>query len=129
MAIKKTNKKKKDVRITSGVLHVQTTLNNTIVTLTDVDGNKIVGGWCGSLGYKGAKRKTPYAAEILTKNLLKEAQWYWLKDIWIVMKGFGMARDWVFKAVNEIWTVEISYIKEATPIQFGWCKRKRPKRN
>ncbi len=129
MATKTTSKKKKDIKVTTGILYVQTTPNNTLITLTDLDGNKVVWWGCGTLGYKWAKRKTPYAAEVLTKDLLKEAQSYGLKDIGMIFKWTGMARDWVFKAINEIGSVDILYIKEATPIQFGGCKRKRPKRN
>jgi len=130
MAVKKTaKKKKKDIKITTGLLHVHTTMNNTVVTLTDENWNKVVWGWTGSLWYKGAKKNTPYAAEVLTKQLLKDAQWYGLKEVGVIIKWTGMARDWVFKAINEIWLIDINYIKEATPIQFGWCKWKRPKRN
>ena len=70
-----------------------------------------------------------YAAEVLTKQLLKEAKGFWLKDIGLVFRWTGMARDWVFKAINEIGVIDIQYIKEETPIQFGWCKWLRPKRN
>jgi len=130
MAVKRTaKKKKKDLKISSWVLHIHTTMNNTIVTLSDENWNKIVWGWTWSLWYKWAKKNTPYAAEVLTKQLLKEAQWYGLKEIGIIVKGTGMARDGVFKAINEIGLIDIKYIKEATPIQFGWCKWKRPKRN
>jgi small subunit ribosomal protein S11 len=69
-----TPKKKKDLKIDSGVLHVQTTDNNTILTLVDENGNKVLGGGTGKLGYKGSKKSTPYAAELLTKQLLKEGQ-------------------------------------------------------
>ena len=79
--------------------------------------------------YKGSKKSTPYAAEMLTKNILKEAQNYWLKEIWIIFKGIGMAREWVFKAITEIGVIDIAYIKEETGIQFGGCKGERPKRN
>jgi len=66
--------KKKEVRIATGVLHVRTSSNNTLITLVDVDGNKIVGGGTGKVGYKGSKKSTPYAAEVLAKQLLKEGQ-------------------------------------------------------
>ena len=66
--------KKKDVKIVTGILHVHTTSNNTLVSLVDLEGNKIVGGGTGRVGYKGSKKSTPYAAEILTKQLLKDAQ-------------------------------------------------------
>lgn len=121
--------KKKDKKIISWLLNVNTTSNNTIIVLTDNDWNKVVGGWTWLLWYKWAKKNTPYAAEMLTKDLLKEAQNYWLKEIWLIFKWTGMARDGVFKAINEIGLIDLLYIKEATSIQFGWCKWVRPKRN
>jgi len=124
-----TNKKKKTIKIMFGVLHVQTTPNNTLITLTNEQWDKIVGWGTGLVGNKWAKKSTPYAAEVLTKQLLREAQNYGLKEIWIVFKGVGMSRDGVFKAVNEIGMIDIKYIKEATPLQHGGCKGKRPKRN
>jgi ribosomal protein S11 len=65
----------------------------------------------------------------LQKNILKEAQNYGLKEIWLIFKGTGMAREGVFKAITEIWVIDIMYIKEETGIQFGGCKGERPKRN
>lgn len=129
MAAPKKGKKKKDIKITTGMLTVKTTTNNTLITLADKDGNKLFGGGTGLLWYKWAKKNTPYAAEVLTKNILKDAQNYWLQEIWVIFRWVGMARDGVFKAINEIWLIDILFIKEATPIQFGWCKGKRPKRN
>ena len=125
----KAKAKKKDVKVVSGVVHVHTTSNNTLINIVDMEWNKIVGGGTGKVGYKGSKKSTPYAAEVLTKELLKEAQALWLKEIGLVFRGTGMARDWVFKAINEIWVIDIQYIKEETPIQFGGCKGLRPKRN
>ncbi len=125
----KAKAKKKDVKVVSGVVHVHTTSNNTLITVVDMEWNKVVGGWTGKVWYKGSKKSTPYAAEVLTKQLLKEAQSFGLKEIWLVFRWTGMARDWVFKAINEIGVIDILYIREETPIQFGGCKWIRPKRN
>ena len=124
-----TKAKKKDIKVVSGVLHVHTTSNNTLITLIDQEGNKIFGGGTGKVGYKGSKKSTPYAAEVLTKQILKDGQGYGLKEIGIVFKGIGMAREGVFKAINEVGVIDIAYIKEQTGIQFGGCKGERPKRN
>lgn len=121
-------KKKKDFKIASGVLHVHASDNNTIITLTDENGNKVLGWWTGLIWYKWSKKNTPYAAEVLTKQLLKEGQGYWLKEIGIVFRGIGISRDGIFKAVNEVWLVDLKYVREHTAIQFGGCKGKRPKR-
>jgi small subunit ribosomal protein S11 len=129
MATKKTSaKKKKNIKLAFGLLHVQTTPNNTIVTLTDENGNKILGGGTGLVGYKGSKQSTPYAAEVLTKEILQEAKNYGLNQIAIIFKGIGLSRDGVFKAINDLGGIDITYIKEATPIQFGGCKGKRQRR-
>ncbi len=122
-------KKKKDIKITSGTLKVTTTENNTLIILVDDNGNKVVGGGTWLMWYKWAKQNTPYAAEVLTKHLLKEAQGFGLKEIWIIFKGIGLAREGVFKAINEIGLIDIQYIKEATPLQFGGVKWVRPKKN
>jgi len=128
MAVK-AKAKKRDVKIVSGVMHVHTSSNNTLINIVDAEWNKVVGGGTGKVWYKGSKKSTPYAAEVLTKQLLKEAQALGLKEIGLVFRGTGMARDGVFKAINEIGVVDLLYIKEETPIQFGGCKGIRPKRN
>ncbi len=130
MAAKKktTAKKKKNIKISYWLLHVQTTPNNTIVTLTDENGNKVLGGGTGLVGYKGSKQSTPYAAEVLTKEILSQAKQYGLTQLGIIFKWTGLSRDWVFKAINDLGGIDIMFIKEATPIQFGGCKRFRPRR-
>lgn len=81
-------------------------------------------------GFKGTKQSTPYAAETLTRNIIKEAkESFGLKEIGIIARGLGMGRDGAFKGINDVGGIDIAYIKEATGIQFGGCKRKRPKRN
>jgi small subunit ribosomal protein S11 len=122
-------KKKKGTKIAKGVLHVHTSENNTIITLADDAGNKVIGNGTGNVGFKGAKENTPYAAETLAKNLLKTARDdLGLKEMGIIFKGVGMARDGVFKAINDLGLIDILWIKEATPLQFGGCKGYRPKR-
>ena len=129
MAKKTAPKKKKDFKISQGILNVTTTHNNTIVTLCDLNWNKILGWWTWLMWFKGAKQNTPYAAEMVTKDILQEAKGYGLEQIWILFKGIWMGREGVFKAINETGIVEITYIQEKTPIQFGGCRGKRPKRN
>ena len=121
--------KKKDIKLPLGVLHVHTTSNNTIVTLTDPKGNTVLGGGTGKVGFKHSKKSTPYAAEVLTKQIIKDAQIFGLKELGIVLNGLGMSRDGVFKAVNESGLVDIQYITENTSLQHGGCKGVRPRRN
>jgi len=125
---KTTSKKKKSIKISYGLLHVKTTPNNTIVTLTDENGNKILWWWTGLAGYKWSKQSTPYAAEVLTKEILSQAKQYGLNQVGLIFKWIGLGRDWVFKAINDLGGIDIMFIKEATPIQFGGCKGVRPRR-
>ncbi len=123
-------KKKKNVKIASGILHINTSSNNTHITLTDVQWNRVL--WWGTwlLWFKWAKQSTPYAAEQLCKSIIQDAKDNMgLKEIWIIAKWLWMWRDGSFKGINDVWWVDILWIKEATPIQHGWCKRKRRKRN
>lgn len=132
MAKKKTvaSTKKKNIKLPAWKLFVKTTFNNTIVTLTDEKGNKVLWWWTWLVGFKGTKESTPYAAEVLTREVVKEARDnFWLKEISIKVHGLWLWRDWVFKAINDLWGVDISSIREATSIQFWWCKGERPKRN
>lgn len=124
------SKKKKNIKLSSWKLCVQTSSNNTIITLTDDTWNKISWGGTWLAWFKWSKESTPYAAEVLTRDILKEARDnYWLKEISIIFKGIWLARDWVFKAVNDLWGIDILLIKENTPVQFGGCRWYRPKRN
>lgn len=125
-----TAKKKKNIKLPTGKLHVQTSVNNTMVTLTDENWNKVLWGWTWLVWFKWTKKSTPYAAEMLTKDMIKDARDnYGLKELWIYLKWLWLWRDWVFKAINDLWWVDIIFIKEKTWIQFWWCKWKRPKRN
>jgi small subunit ribosomal protein S11 len=128
MAENTAKKKKKDIKIVSWILHVNTSSNNTIITLADQQWNKLFGAWTWSVGFKWSKENTPYAAEVLTKKILKDAKDRGLKEIWIVFTWVWMWRDWVFKWISETWMIEIQYVKENTPLKFGGVKGYRPKR-
>lgn len=125
-----TKTKKKSVKLPFGTLFVNTSVNNTIITLADEQGNKV--SWWGTwlVGFKWTKQSTPYAAEMLARSVLQEARdSFWLKELGIVLEWLWLGRDWVFKAINDLWGMDITYIKEKTSLQFGWCKGVRQRRN
>ena len=124
------NKKKKFPKIASGLLYMKTSKNNTIISLTDNDGNLILWGGAGSQWFKWSKKSSAYASEMVTKHVLTTAKNNcWLKEVWVIVKWVWLGRDGVWKAINEVWGIDIKYITEATPLQYGWCLGKRPKRN
>lgn len=123
-------KKKRYPKVSTGLLHLQTTNNNSIVTLTDQSGNAILSAGAGRVGFKGTKESSAYAAEMAAKFVLGEAKnQCGLKEIGVICKGVWLGRDGVFKAINELGGLEILWIKEATPLRFWWTKGRRPKRN
>lgn len=131
MATKKaSSKKKKYPKVVEWVIHLNTSSNNTIITFTDQSGNKIFGGWTWMAWFKWTKESSAYASEILAKQIVKDAKDNCgLKEIVVICKWTWLWRDWLFRAVNEVWGLDIKSIKDITPIQFGWTKGKRPKRN
>lgn len=130
MPTKTLTKKKKYPKLTTGKVYITTTSNNTIVTITDPQGNKILWWGTWAAGFKGTKESSTYAAEMVAKKFLKDAKDFCgLKEVDVIARGVGMGRDWVFKAINEVGGIDILTIVEDTPLQFGGCKGKRPKRN
>lgn len=94
-----TRAKKKKKNITLGVVHIKATFNNTIVTLTDVQGNVIADSTAGAHGFKGAKKATPYAAQITVDKVASDAKEHGMKTVSIVVKGAGSQRESAMRAV------------------------------
>jgi small subunit ribosomal protein S11 len=114
-------------RMETGILYVQSTYNNTKVLLADTDGNAIMWSSAGSLGFKGAKKGTPFAAAKVGETLAVKAATLGLKDISVVVKGVGSGREsairgFISKGVN------ISSIKDETPVPHNGPKPKKPRR-
>ena len=100
-AVKERTKKKKAVRqVSQGCAYVHTTYNNTIVTLTDINGNTIAWASAGNCGFRGPKKATPYAAGVIVKTVAERVAETGLKDIFIYAKGVGQGRDSAIRALN-----------------------------
>jgi small subunit ribosomal protein S11 len=120
----KTSSKKK---IESGILHVQSTYNNTMVLLTDKSGNSLMASSAGALGFKGAKKGTPFAAAKVGETLGTKAVDLGLKEIEVIVKGVGSGREsairgFISKGFN------ITKIKDETPVPHNGPKPKKPRR-
>lgn len=121
MAEKRKPKKKFSKSVTSGIAHILATFNNTIVTLTDREGNVIVWSSCGSVGFKGSKKSTPFAAQIAAKNAAKKALETGLRDVEVFVKGPGSGRESAIRAIQAA-GLRISAIKDVTPIPHNGCR-------
>jgi len=120
---------KKDVKrqITHGRAYIKATYNNTIVTITDQNGNVL--GWssAGQVGFRGPKKATPYAAGIIVKKAVEKTKEYGLTDVSVFVKGVGSGREAAIRALNAN-GLNILSIKDLTPIPHGGCRPPRPRR-
>lgn len=123
MAEKKTAiKKRKDIkRIDKGQVHVHTTHNNTIVTVTDMNGNAISWASAGVLGLKGARKETAFAATEATTKAVNEAKIHGVKKVEVYVKGTGQGREPSIRAIQAC-DVDITLIKDVSPIPHNGCR-------
>lgn len=118
----KTSTKRKVKRgVSRGVAHIQSTFNNTIVTITDRQGNAISWASAGTVGFKGAKKGTPFAAQSAAENAARAAMDQGLQDIDIFVKGPGSGRETAIRALQAA-GLNISRIRDVTPIPHNGCR-------
>lgn len=118
---------KKVKQISHGRAYVQATYNNTIVSLTDLNGNVISFSSAGQNGFKGPKKSTPYAASIIVKNAVDKSKAFGLKDVNVFVKGVGAGRESAVRALNAN-GLNILSIKDITPLPHNGVRRPRPRR-
>ena len=121
--IKKTVRKKKRERknIERGQAHIQATFNNTIVTLTDMNGNTLSWSSAGSLNFKGSRKSTPFAAQSAAEVAAKGAMEHGLKTVEVYVKGPGSGREAAIRALQTV-GLEVRLIKDVTPIPHNGCR-------
>ena len=120
-APKKKAKKKEKKNIASGIVHILATFNNTIVTVTDANGNSIASASAGSLNFKGARKSTPFAAQITSETAAKRAMEHGLKSVVVQVKGPGVGRESAIRALQSA-GLKITVIKDVTPIPHNGCR-------
>ncbi|AKT46497.1 MAG: 30S ribosomal protein S11 [[Eubacterium] sulci] len=122
-AVKKTVRKKRKDRkhVEKGQAHIQSTFNNTLVTLTDMDGNALSWSSAGSLGFKGSRKSTPFAAQSAAETATKAALEHGLKTVEVYVKGPGAGREAAIRALQAA-GLEITLIKDITPIPHNGCR-------
>ncbi|HWR90633.1 MAG TPA: 30S ribosomal protein S11 [Dissulfurispiraceae bacterium] len=121
MAQKKRTGKKVKKNIPNGAAHIQTTFNNTIVTITDLIGNVIAWSSAGSLGFKGSRKGTPFAAQLASETAAKKAMEMGLRQVEVYVKGPGAGRETAIRALQAA-GLEITLIKDVTPVPHNGCR-------
>ncbi|RKX96622.1 MAG: 30S ribosomal protein S11 [Spirochaetes bacterium] len=125
---KKTRTKKKEKKnIASGIAHIQSTFNNTIITITDKHGNAISWSSAGSLDFKGAKKSTPFAAQVTAEDAAKKAMEHGLREVDVYVKGPGAGRESAIRTLQAV-GLKINLIKDVTPIPHNGCRPRKRRR-
>ncbi|MBT4849505.1 30S ribosomal protein S11 [Candidatus Parcubacteria bacterium] len=125
--MKKKSKKKLKKVVKKGQAHIQATYNNTIVTLTDPQGNVLAWSSAGVNGFKGPKKATPYAAGVIVRNVVEKTKDFGLSEVEVFVKGVGAGREAAVRALHGN-GIAISSIKDMTPIPHNGCRPKKPRR-
>ena len=107
--------------ITSGVAHVRSTFNNTMITITDVQGNAISWSSCGAMGFKGSRKSTPYAAQVAAEDAAKKASEHGVRTLEVEVSGPGSGRESALRALQAA-GFTITSIRDVTPIPHNGCR-------
>lgn len=121
VAKKAVRRRKERKNIERGAVHISSTFNNTIVTVTDTAGNAISWASAGELGFRGSKKSTPFAAQTAAETAAKAAMEHGLKTVEVFVKGPGAGREAAIRALQAA-GLEISLIKDVTPIPHNGCR-------
>ena len=123
MAVKKgVTKKRKDImRVDKGQAHIQCSFNNTIVTITDTQGNAISASSSGKLGLRGSKKSTPYAAQMVMEDAARVAKEHGLKSVDVFVKGPGQGRESAIRALQNA-EIAVTSIQDVSPIPHNGCR-------
>ncbi len=124
---KSASKKKAKAKVTSGCIYIQSTYNNTVISATDKSGNVLAWSSAGAMGFKGAKKSTPYAAQVVVENLMEKLKNTGLKEAVVYVKGIGGAREAAIRALSSLGLI-ITLIKDITPIPYNGCRPRKPRR-
>ena len=124
---KRKGKKEKKKNIPYGCVYIQATFNNTIVTITDQKGNAISWASAGSLGFRGAKKSTPFAAQQTAETAAKKAMDQGLREVRVFVKGPGVGRESAIRALGAL-GIRVRSIKDITPIPHNGCRPQKSRR-
>ena len=119
---KVTRKKVVKKNIAKGIIYISATFNNTVITVTDEMGNVIAWSSAGSLGFKGSKKSTPYAAQQAVDDALAKAKEHGIKELGIKVQGPGSGRETAVKSVGAYEGIKVIFFKDITPLPHNGCR-------
>jgi small subunit ribosomal protein S11 len=120
-------RKKERKNVTTGTAHVNSTFNNTIVTITDAQGNTLAWSTAGNMGFKGSRKSTPYAAQIAAEEAGRKAKEHGVKTLEVLVKGPGSGRESALRALQSVGFI-INSIVDITPVPHNGCRPRKRRR-
>jgi len=120
-------KRRERKNITSGVAHVNASFNNTMITITDAQGNAISWSSAGAMGFKGSRKSTPYAAQMAAEDAGRKAQDHGVQVLEVLVKGPGSGRESALRALSTV-GFQINMIQDVTPIPHNGCRPRKRRR-
>jgi len=120
-AAKGSKGKKEKVNVPMGIIHIQSTFNNTIITVTDVNGNVVASSSAGRMGFKGSRKSTPFAAQLAAQDALRQAMEAGMRTAEVRVKGPGVGREAALRALQAE-GFSVSVIRDVTPIPHNGCR-------
>ena len=118
---RKTGKRKERKNIPEGIAHIQSTFNNTIITITDLSGNVITWSSSGVRGFKGSRKSTPFAAQLAAEDAVRKAKEHGVRSVKVYVKGPGSGREAALRSLQTA-GLDITLIRDVTPIPHNGCR-------
>ena len=114
-------RRKERKNVTHGVVHIKSSFNNTIVSITDLDGNVISWASAGNAGFKGSRKSTPFAAQLAAEQAARKAMEHGVRKVDVVVKGPGSGRETAIRSIQSV-GIEVTGIKDVTPVPHNGCR-------
>ena len=114
-------RKKERKNVTHGVVHIKSSFNNTIVSITDQEGNVISWASAGNVGFKGSRKSTPFAAQLAAEQAARRAMEHGVRKVDVVVKGPGSGRETAIRSIQNV-GIEVTGIKDVTPVPHNGCR-------
>ena len=121
-------RKRERKNVTTGVVHIKSSFNNTIVSITDMEGNVISWASSGGVGFKGSRKSTPFAAQLAAEKAARAAMEHGLRRTAVHVKGPGSGRDTALRSIQNV-GIEVSGIKDVTPVPHNGCRQPKRRRS
>jgi small subunit ribosomal protein S11 len=119
--LKKGSRKKVKKNVQTGIAHIQSTFNNTMITITDVSGNALCWSTAGGQGFKGSRKSTPFAAQVAAEECSKKAMEHGIRQLSVYVKGPGAGRESAVRALQAA-GIKITLIRDVTPVPHNGCR-------